>query len=295
MRLGGRSVVREGGRYLARIPRTAEGEVEGEVDPANPAFLEQVRATIRAATTLRDPELRWWWSEEGGEGAPVARHPTTRTCLTLMEGRVAPGERWLDVGTGTGVLALAAARMGAGEVVALEADPVAAEVARENLTREGAHEAGGAPEAATCPRRAQGGHRPRIRVLTLRAGPEDLGRLGPFHGIVANIDTGVLLELLGAFGEGEEVGGRGPAGERPGRRGPSVGDRPVRGAPAAPAPAPAPLHPGGRLILSGAHRGEGAELVVRAGELGLQLVEERVEEGWWSGAFRWGAPEEPDG
>lgn len=289
MRLGGRSVVREGGRYLARIPQTAEGEVE--VDPADPAFLEQVRATIRAATTLRDPELRWWWSEGGGEGAPVARHPTTRACLTLMEGRVAPGERWLDVGAGTGVLALAAARMGAGEVVALEADPVAAEVARENLVREGASDAGGAPEVATDPRRAQGGHRPRIRVLTLRAGPEDLGRLGPFHGIVANIEAGVLLELLGAFGEGEEQRGRRPAGERPGRRGPSVGDRPGRGAPAA----PAPLHPWGRLILSGAHRGEGAALVVRAGELGLQFLEERVEEGWWAGAFRWGAPEEPDG
>jgi SAM-dependent methyltransferase len=272
MRLGGRSVVREGGRYVARIPRTAEGKAED--DSVDHAFLEQARATIRAATTLQDPELRWWWSEEGGEGAPVARHPTTRACLALMEGRVAPGERWLDVGTGTGVLALAAARLGAGEVVALEVDPVAAEVARENLAREGAHDAGGASELATYARRAQGAHRPRIQVLTLRAGPEDLSRLGPFHGIVANIEVGVLMELLAAFGE--EKGGRGPAGERPGRGIPSAG---------APAPAPAPLHPGGRLIVSGAHRGEGAELVARAGELGLHLLEERMEEGWWAGAF----------
>ena len=236
IRLGGRSVVREGGRYVARIPRPEEGKAEA--DPEDPAFLGQARATIEAATTLRDPDLRWWWAEEGGEGAPVARHPTTRACLALMEGRVVPGERWLDVGTGTGVLALAAARLGAGEVAALEVDPVAAEVARENVARE----------------RAAGAYRGRIQVLTLRASPDDLRRLGPFHGIVANIEFRVLMELLEAFGEGE--GG-----------------------------AAGPLHPGGRLILSGAHRGEGAELVARARELGLALLEERVEEGWWAGAL----------
>lgn len=60
-------------------------------------------------------------------------HPTTRMCLVALERVVASGARVLDVGTGSGILAIAAAKLGASEVLALDIDPVAVRVARENV------------------------------------------------------------------------------------------------------------------------------------------------------------------
>lgn len=59
-------------------------------------------------------------------------HATTRLCLELLEQRLRPGSRVLDIGTGTGILAIAAARLGAGEIVAFDIDPIAAETAARN-------------------------------------------------------------------------------------------------------------------------------------------------------------------
>lgn len=62
-------------------------------------------------------------------------HPTTQTCLLALEERVRSGMRVLDLGTGSGILALAAAKLGADTVLALDTDPVAVAAARENITR----------------------------------------------------------------------------------------------------------------------------------------------------------------
>ena len=62
-------------------------------------------------------------------------HATTRFCLKLMEKYLVPGTRVLDIGTGTGILAIAAAMLGSGEVLALDIDPQAVEVARENIRK----------------------------------------------------------------------------------------------------------------------------------------------------------------
>lgn len=59
-------------------------------------------------------------------------HATTALCLRKLERLVKPGARVLDVGTGSGILAVAAARLGAGEIVAIDIDPVAVKVAKEN-------------------------------------------------------------------------------------------------------------------------------------------------------------------
>src|SRR5581483_4575949 len=64
-------------------------------------------------------------------------HPTTRLCLHLVERRLAPGARVLDLGTGSGILAIAAAKLGAAHVRAVELEPVAARVAAENVARNG--------------------------------------------------------------------------------------------------------------------------------------------------------------
>lgn len=59
-------------------------------------------------------------------------HPTTRLCLAALEQYMAPGMRVLDVGTGSGILSIAAAKLGALEVDACDIDPVAVEIAHRN-------------------------------------------------------------------------------------------------------------------------------------------------------------------
>ena len=64
-------------------------------------------------------------------------HPTTRRVLAALDAVVRPGAVVLDVGTGSGVLALAAARLGARTVVATDIDPASAEVVAANAERNG--------------------------------------------------------------------------------------------------------------------------------------------------------------
>ncbi len=59
-------------------------------------------------------------------------HPTTHMCLEQVEKRTQQGMRVLDVGTGSGILAIAAARLGAAHVYAIDNSSVAAESARAN-------------------------------------------------------------------------------------------------------------------------------------------------------------------
>lgn len=62
-------------------------------------------------------------------------HPTTAMCIRELESLVKGGMRVFDVGTGSGVLAVAAAKLGAGEVIAKDYDRTAAKVAQENVER----------------------------------------------------------------------------------------------------------------------------------------------------------------
>jgi ribosomal protein L11 methyltransferase len=59
-------------------------------------------------------------------------HPTTRMCLAALEGRVTRETRVLDVGAGSGILSIAAALLGARDVLALDVDPIAVETAAKN-------------------------------------------------------------------------------------------------------------------------------------------------------------------
>ena len=64
-------------------------------------------------------------------------HPTTRLCLEWLERNVSTGCSLLDYGCGSGILAIAAARLGAGTVAGVDIDPQAVDAARANAERNG--------------------------------------------------------------------------------------------------------------------------------------------------------------
>jgi ribosomal protein L11 methyltransferase len=64
-------------------------------------------------------------------------HPTTQSCLQALEEVVTSGSSVLDVGTGSGILAIAAAKLGATTVVGVDTDAVAVKTARDNAVQNG--------------------------------------------------------------------------------------------------------------------------------------------------------------
>jgi ribosomal protein L11 methyltransferase len=104
----------------------------------------------------------------------TGRHPSTQLCMEALEDELTPGDRVLDVGIGAGVLATAAALLGASAVEGVDIDPVAVRAARETAERNGV-------EAI-------------VRVALGSIGPD-----GPFPApcdlVIANIIARVLVEL----------------------------------------------------------------------------------------------------
>lgn len=64
-------------------------------------------------------------------------HETTGMCIAMLEETIRGGERVIDVGTGSGILAIAAGLLGAGHVLAVDIDPDAVRVAAENVCHNG--------------------------------------------------------------------------------------------------------------------------------------------------------------
>ena len=109
----------------------------------------------------------------------TGEHATTRGCLRLLDDALHPGDRVLDVGSGSAILAITAAMLGARECIAVEYDPDANLNARENLERNGVED--------------------RVRIVEAMADPALLEELGAFDVLLANILSGVIRPLLPAF------------------------------------------------------------------------------------------------
>ena len=70
---------------------------------------------------------------EPSRGFGTGHHQSTRLCIALLQNRNLAGQTMIDVGTGSGVLAITAAKLGAAYVAAIDVDPDAVENARENI------------------------------------------------------------------------------------------------------------------------------------------------------------------
>jgi ribosomal protein L11 methyltransferase len=111
-------------------------------------------------------------------------HPTTRLCLQLFEELDLAGQTVFDVGTGSGILAIAALKLGAKGVRAVDVDDIAVKVAQENFERNG--------YTLATPIPSTGGS---IRVETaVGSATENGGR--QWQVVVANILASVLVELM---------------------------------------------------------------------------------------------------
>lgn len=120
-----------------------------------------------------------------GQAFGAGTHPSTRLLAEWLAAEMAGGERVLDVGCGSGVLALVAARLGAAEAVGIDIEPAALSAAEANARRNGLDGTAGFSTAQV-----------------------DAAVLGTFDIVVANITADVLIALAGDIAARVAPGGR---------------------------------------------------------------------------------------
>ena len=157
-----------GGAPLTCAPATARDD--GSVWLLAPRAVRVSRVVIASSGKAAAPgELRLLDAAAFGTG----HHPTTRLCLEALQDILSPETpgHVLDVGTGSGILALAALSLGAPRAVGLDIDAEALETARENARLNGlAH-----------------------RLLLLRGGPDAVSGTWPL--VLANVLAAPLIEM----------------------------------------------------------------------------------------------------
>jgi len=259
LELGGSAVEERDGALVTYLPPPLELD----------SFLAEARGRLQGLVPSQDLELSWRWQPqkdwetfwrrglgirritsrlvvspsweeaEAGEGEILihldpgmafgtAEHATTRGCLRILDETITRGSRVADVGSGSGILSIAAALLGAKEVLAIEMDGTSCETALENLSDNGVGD--------------------RVTVLQATVEGEEALPKAPFDGIVANLQSHLLLPLLSAF-----------------RRS---------------------LRPEGWLVLSGILVEEKELVLSSASGKGFLFLSEDEEEGWWTGHFR---------
>jgi ribosomal protein L11 methyltransferase len=108
---------------------------------------QEIGARLWVGPTWREPPTsRVAVRIDPGLAFGTGTHPTTRLMLGYLERRIRGGERVLDYGCGSGILAIAAARLGASLVDAVDLDPQAVETTRANARANDVHLSAGLPD-----------------------------------------------------------------------------------------------------------------------------------------------------
>ena len=139
-----------------------------------------------------------WRSYEPSEGEVIieldpgmafgtGHHPTTTMCLAALEETVEPASSVLDLGCGSGILSIAAARLGASHVLALDVDSTAVDTAAANIRQNGVASVVEVDEGT-------------LPYPSLRPGGYDV--------VVANISSTVISGLAGSIARAARPGGR---------------------------------------------------------------------------------------
>jgi len=163
--------------WLADWRRGLGARRVGERIVVTPTWIEPAHAPDDVVITI-DPQMAFGTGE----------HATTRIVLDLLQHVLRPGDRILDVGAGSAILSIAAARLGASAVDAVESDADALDNARENIERNGT--------------------RQQVRLAQARVDlPWLNARAETYDGILANILSGVLRPLLPGFQRALRQGG----------------------------------------------------------------------------------------
>ena len=126
-------------------------------------------------------------SIDPGMAFGTGHHPTTRMCMELLEQYIEPGCRVLDLGCGSGILSILAAKLGASEVLGLEIDSTAAAVAASNVEMNGVQDT------------------VKIQEATL---PYPHAPLGNYDLLVANVSAKVITDLAEHIVDVARSGGR---------------------------------------------------------------------------------------
>lgn len=126
-------------------------------------------------------------SIDPGMAFGTGHHPTTRMCMELLEQYIEPGCRVLDLGCGSGILSILAAKLGASEVLGLEIDSTAAAVAASNVEMNGVQDT------------------VKIQEATL---PYPHAPLGNYDLLVANVSAKVITDLAEHIVDVVRSGGR---------------------------------------------------------------------------------------
>lgn len=112
-------------------------------------------------------------------------HASTHMCLEFLENSVKKGDRVLDIGTGSGILGIAALKLGASSVTAVDIDPMAVKIARDNAEKNGYTE-------------------PEFNVME---GDLDDKAKGQYDIVTANIVADIICELTKTVGKYIKDGG----------------------------------------------------------------------------------------
>lgn len=135
-----------------------------------PSWLDVADTAVSGSTIQPDDVMLVL---DPGMAFGTGTHPTTQMCLQALENLVQPGMRVFDVGTGSGILAIAAAKLGAAALLGIDTDEVAVKTAADNAAQNGV-----------------------IDPLTLRTGTLDTVSERGWDIVVVNILAPIIIALF---------------------------------------------------------------------------------------------------